>query len=199
MSDKSLQSMVQACFSALVRPKETFDRMATTPAKWTGLVAVTTMGVMYTVLMWVLATSKSMPSYTRGLITEPAVYYKTAALYIFPLLVFLWFLFTATAHGVAKSLGGKASFETSMGALGVAYSVPILLFFVIPDLLLMAVGGHELLTASVRYTASLTGLSLFLLSVFAVRGIHKVSMGKSIIAVVVALVVHAPLAGWLIR
>ena len=86
-----------------------------------------------------------------------------------------------------------------MGALGISYSLPILFFFVIPDLVLMAVGGHGLLTASVRYTSALTGLGLLVLSVHAIRGVHRVGWGAAIASVLVGLVVHAPLAGWLIR
>ena len=199
MKDDGLKEMLKVWLYSFVRPRATFSAMVDTPRKYTGLVALSTLAVMYTILFWVLASSKSVPSHTAGLITEPEMYYKTAANYIFPLIGILWVLFTSVSHGVAKLFGGTGEFDSVVGALGISYSLPILVFLVIPDMVFMAVGGHELLTASIRYTAALTALSLLILSTHAIRGVHRIGWGGAITSVVVGVVIHAPLAGWLIR
>jgi hypothetical protein len=63
------------------------------------------------------------------------MFYLWEAVYLTPLMMMLWILFSAVAHLVSGHQGGRGCFETTLAVLGFAEAVPFTILFPVPDIL----------------------------------------------------------------
>jgi hypothetical protein len=145
----------------------------------------------YVALSLALAWQGAVP---RRLLLPVPHYYLFQAVILFPLFVGLVTLFV----GITRRLSGveAASPEAWVDALAPAYAWPLLLAFVLPDLGVTLLLGHEQLAAAMRFYAPLAPLLVLAASIRAVRRLGA-SWPRAVVAPLVGLVAQA-LAGSLV-
>ena len=100
------------------------------------------LGLTYSVFFTLLAIGGHQPSNTTGLPFDAETYYHTAAWYMPVLFPALVFLIAGICHGWSRMNGQNRAFSLSVHLFGFAYSAPLLLFYVLPDLMVYLVMGH---------------------------------------------------------
>ena len=180
----------------LSAPRRTFAELKARSTLAPAASAVAVLGLLYAALYGALAANGHVPSAARGLPVGVDRYYATAALYIAPLCFLLWAIFGAIAHGLVPR---AAPYRATMSALGLAWAVPITVFFVVPDFVIFAAAGHPALSLALRITAPFTAVAIVALSTVALEVVHGCGRGRAIAAAVAALIVHSLPAALLIR
>lgn len=202
MSEPSLSpapSSPALAAAVLFRPSRAFARLAAAPAPRFGLGCGLLLGASWAALAAGLAAGGHQPSMTRGLPVAADDYYAIAALYLTPLWVGLTALTAAVAHALARGLGGRGSMAASLGAIGAAYALPLWLAFVVPDLVVFALAGHDALGVAMRFTGPLALAWVTLRTVQAIGAVHGIGRGRACVAALVAAVVQAVPAALLVR
>lgn len=168
-------------------PRRAHARLAAAPnALGWGVVVLT--GLAYAALFAALAAGGHAPSMTRGLPVAAADYYRVAALYVAPLLVVGAWIFGA----VATRLAGVRP----TAGLRVAYAAPILVLFVVPDAIALALAGHEALGQIVPVTGGLTVLAIWGHGALALKAAGG---RRAVLAAAVGLFVQALVVAPLLR
>ncbi len=148
------------------------------------------LGVLWAMLLALLATGGHAPSFTRFLPVPADQYYGVAALYVLPLVCALGWLFAMVARGVA-GVGARDE-------LVAAWARPTAALFVVPDLVVYAAVGFEGIGAVVRVTAPLTAIGVVWLTRRSLV-IAGASGGRALGAAVLALFAQAIPAAFLLR
>lgn len=185
--------------AVLFRPARAFARLAAMPAPRFGLGCGLLLGASWAALAACLAAGGHQPSMTRGLPVAADDYYAIAALYLAPLWVGLTALTAGVAHALARGLGGRGPMAASLGAVGAAYALPLWCAFVVPDLVVFALAGHDALGAAMRFTGPLALGWVALRTVQAIGAVHGLGRGRAWVAAMVAAVVQAIPAALLVR
>ncbi len=190
--------LTAALVGAIVRPMPTLAGVAV--AEWwlPSAIAVLAAGLSWAAFCFVLFSAGHAPSFT-GVPLDPARYYQAQALFITPLLLVGWLLLAAGAHGVARAGGGSGTFRGTAAALGLGYGLPILLVFVLPDILVYAAGGFAELGYVVRMSAPLCALWVTVMTAAGVRAAHELSWSRATAAALAGVVLQGLLVGALAR
>jgi hypothetical protein len=190
--------LTAALVGAVVRPMPTLAGVAI--AEWwlPSLVAVLAAGGSWAAFCVALHGDGHAPSFT-GVPIPAAQYYLAQALFIAPLLLVGWVLLAAGGHGAARTLGGQGTFRGTLAALGLGYGLPILLVFVLPDILVYAAGGFAELGFVVRLSAPLCALWVTVMSAAGIRAAHELSWGRASAAALAGVVLQGLLVGTLAR
>lgn len=186
--------LAAALVGALVRPMPTLAGVAV--AEWwvPSAVAVVAAGLSWAAFCFALASAGHTPSFT-GVPIDPASYYQAQALFITPLLVVGWLMMSAGAHGCARVLRGSGTWRGTAAALGLGYGLPILLVFVLPDILMYAAGGFAELGYLVRLSTPLCALWVTVMTAAGVRAAHELSWGRATAAALVGVALQGLLVG----
>lgn len=168
------------------------------PKLWVAAASVAVAGGCWAVLCLLLARAGHAPSAT--LLPLPATsYYRWQAAFVVPLLLAQWLATAAIAHRLARALGGASRFAAIASALGPALAAPLLVVFVIPDLVVFATAGFAALAILVRATGPLLLLTTVALVTIALRAATSLSRGRAAFAAVIAVLLPAAVAALLLR
>lgn len=190
---------MRLAWDVLRRPTKAFTALKAHPQPIFGLTCAAALGLTWSVFAAALAIGGHHPTMTRGLPVEADVYYATAALYLTPLWIALASITARVAFVVGRRLGGTAEWLTAFGAFGPAYTLPLLVLFVVPDIIAYAAIGHGALG---RVTPIFGSIALILVTarmIHAIRLVHGLSWGRATTAALAAAVVQAPIVAWLVR
>jgi hypothetical protein len=146
----------------------------------------------YVALSLVLAWQGAEP---RRLLLPVPRYYVFQAGILFPLFVGLVALFVAITRRLS-GVSAAHSPEPWVDVLAPAYAWPLLVAFVLPDLAVTLLFGHDQLAAAMRLYAPIAPLLVLAASVRAVRALGA-SWPRAVVAPLVGLVAQA-LAGSLV-
>jgi hypothetical protein len=91
-------------------------------------------GLLYSVLALILYLHGGQPS-ALWLAIPSEMFYLWEPVYLTPLMMVLWILFSAVAHLVSGHQGGRGCFETTLAVLGFAETVAFTILFLVPDIL----------------------------------------------------------------
>lgn len=151
-------------------------------------------GAIWAGLCLRLAADGHAPSVTLVAIPR-GHYYLAQALFVVPVLLAQWL---ATA-GIAQ-LVTKARFVALAAALGPALAAPLVVVFLVPDLVAYALVGFGALGKLVRITAPLVVLTTIGLSALAIRAVTEgASRWRAIGTAALAVTIPAVLASTLLR
>lgn len=181
----------------LIRPLDTLMDVGDDDTVHGG-VAVGLAGVLWTLLSSWLALDGQKPSGPTLLVGAEHHYLVQAAL-LLPLLLVAWKLFGFFTAQLARRLGGEGDGRALEAALGLTLGVPLLVLFVIPDLVMYAVGGFLELGFLLPLTGPVTALWIALLSVSAVRAIAALSWSRAFAASALGFLPAALLLGLFVR
>ncbi len=193
------QEGLRTTLGVLLWPTKTFERIARDPRPGAALGTGLLLGAIWAGFMSWLAAEGHRPSMTRGLPMPADQYYAVAAVYLTPLMVALTALTAGIAHGLARALGGQGSWPSTLSTVGLAYAVPLLTLYLIPDVVVYAVAGHGALALVVRFGLPLAVAVVTLRVVQALRVAHGLGRGRALAAALVAGVVQAVPFALLVR
>lgn len=128
-----------------------------------------------------------------------ADYYLYQACFVVPLLLAQWRLASAVAQRVARALGGHGAASLLSDRLAPALALPLILLFLVPDLLAYAWLGFGALAKLVRITAPLSFAGSVWLGSRAVRRVHALGGGRAFAAALLGVLAQALLGGVLLR
>jgi hypothetical protein len=163
-------------------------RVATRPS-------VLALSAAYVALSLALAWQGAEP---RRLLLPVPHYYLFQAVILFPLFVGLVALFVGVTRGLSGEPSRAAAPEAWVDALAPAYAWPLLVAFVLPDLAVTLLLGHEHLAAAMRYYAPVAPLLVLAASVRAVRRLGAPWL-RAILAPLVGLVAQALAGSFILR
>lgn len=160
--------------------------------------AVLAAGALWSVFSLVLASQGHAPSRVLVPIAREH-YYAAQALFVLPLLALQWAVCSLVSFRSARALGGAGSFDETLRLLGFALGLPLLLLFLLPDVVCYALSGFASLGKLVRVTAPLT----FVVSTWAaargLRRVHGLSRLRALAAASVGVLAQAALGAPLLR
>lgn len=179
-------------------PSELFRRMGKQPRPGVGLEATVLASGLLAAFSFLLYANDYMPSFTGNGLNRRE-YYLYQAGFVVPLMVGCWLLYVAISHFVARLFGGKGSARALMGALGLSWSVPVLLAYVVPELVVYFSRGFDHLSTGLKYYGPLCVLWGLILGVLAVKEVERIGTAGAVIAAVLGFGVQGALAAWWIR
>jgi len=157
------------------------------------------LGVVWAGFAAWLAADGHQPTMARGLPVPADRYYATAAMYLAPLWLALTLLTAAVAHGAARMLGGSGRWRSTLSAVGPAYTLPLLVVYLIPDIVVYATVGHGGLAVVLRFGLPLAVAGVTVRTTQAVSAAHGLGIRRALVAALVAGLVQAAPFGLLIR
>ncbi|MCA9541313.1 MAG: YIP1 family protein [Myxococcales bacterium] len=194
-----MSTLAGDALAVLFRPGEAFARLSATPRPRLALATGLILGALLALFAALLAQAGQAPTMTRGLPVPAERYYATATWYLTPLGVALTALTAATAHAMARLLGGKGTWPATFTTVGLGYAVPLIACFVLPDIVVWLAAGHAFLGRAMRVYAPVAVALVIVRCVRALRVTHGLGRPKAIAAALVAGLVQAVPAAWLIR
>ncbi len=165
---------------------------------WGGAGAMLSAGSCWAVLCALLARDGHMPSRTLVPIARET-YYAAQASFVIPLLILLWLLCSLLTTAAARALGGRGRFVATANGLGFALGLPLLVLFLLPDLVVYATHGFAALRFLLRVTAPLSFLTTLWLATVAVRASQQLGRGRAFLAAAAGVLAQAALGGILLR
>jgi hypothetical protein len=191
-------SLLRDLIGTLLHPERTFTQLAAIGSVRHALAALLLCGGTWALLTALLFSGGHAPSVTLVPIPR-SDYYFWQTLFVVPLLLGLWLVLTAVSHGVSQLAGGRGAFTTSLSVLAFAYSVPLLVLFVVPDLVVYSLFGFASLARAMRIYAPLAPLATLALTALALRVVYGLGLLRALAAALVGLTVQALLGGLLLR
>ena len=173
-------------------------RLAQHERAWPGALSIWLTGTCWAVLCVMLASGGHMPSRTLVPIVREH-YYAAQAFFVTPLLAFLWLLCATVTAVTARALGGRGNWTTTANCVGVALAVPLLLLFLLPDLIAYQLLGFPALRLLVLVTAPLSFLGSLALSTFMLRISHGLPSGRAGIAATAGVLAQSLVGAVLLR
>lgn len=174
-------------------------RMSEAPGRESnGALAVVTAGLVWAALCAVLAADGRAP--TVALLPIPHDrYYAAQALFVVPVLLGQWWLASQVSWRIARRLGGTGSWAGTLGPMGWALALPLLVFFLLPDLVVYLAAGFEGLGRIVRFTAPTSLFGAVVLATRVMRRVHGLGWGRAWAAGFAGVLAQAVLGGVFLR
>ncbi len=185
-------------FFTIVRPLDVFDDVVERDEPLAGVWPVLFAGVVWATFCVWLALDGREPSFV-GNPLPPAQYYWWQAGFVTPLLLVSVALFAGLCHTGASWFGGDGTFTKTLGGVGYAYAVPLVVVFLIPDVVMYRLGGFAELPHLLRVSGPVTALWVVFLSSAAVARAQRISFWGAAAVVAPAFVVQGLLAGLFVR
>ena len=110
------------------------------------------------------------------------VYFAAQAAFVVPLLALQWKLCSWVVERTSRALGGRAEGTELADDLAQALAWPLLVCFLLPDVIAYELRGFAALGMLVRFTAPLTLLATLAAATHAVRRQHALSLPRAFLA-----------------
>lgn len=88
-----------------------------------------------------------------GSVLPVASHYLWQAALLPVVLLGAWLIYAAVAHPIARAFGGQGRFADTLIGLGCTYGPPLLVAYVVPDLILYMSGGLAALSSGAKWLA----------------------------------------------
>jgi Yip1 domain len=126
-------------------------------------------------------------------------HYLWQAIFVVPLYVALFWIGGLVAHGVARLFSGAGSRDASLAVFGVAYAVPMIVLFLVPDIVVFLAFGFAAIAKAMRWYAPVAGISCVWLGVVGLSRAHKLSVGRASLAAIAGFLAQAIVGGPFLR
>lgn len=182
----------------LRNPRVAFGNIITRGQSRDGLVAMLMLGVLHAGFSLALHLAGHSPK--MGI---PALgrenHYLFQSIFIIPLYLVLFWIGGRVAHAISRRLSGTGSREVSLAIFGIAYAVPMLCLFIIPDILVFLIWGFAAIGKAMRWYAPLAAITCVWLGTVGFSRAHKLGPGRAALAVFVGFVCQAVVGGVFLR
>lgn len=179
-------ALISFLFATVFSPADQFRRMRQQPHPGAGFEAVLLMGVALGLFDLYLWREGHFPSVKGGPVPD-GDFYLHQAMYVVPVVLVSWALYVMVARMLAGLLGGKGSSRAMMGALGLAFAVPVLVAFILPDIVVYARKGHGAMGGMMKYYAPVCLLWLIALGTVAVKEVEGIGGERAFVVAALAL------------
>lgn len=182
----------------ILRPSATFEDLSERGRVGPAAAAMLASGLVYSVFSSWLYLAGHQPSFTGNPIPQEH-YYRWQAAFLPPWLLLAWLASSTAAHGLSRLLGDASRWAAMASPLGLALSVPLTLSYVIPEMIVFGLAGHDALITAMRITGPLTLLWWSVLTWKAIRAATDHSAVKCAVITFVALVIFGVVVALLVR
>ncbi|MGE0789059.1 MAG: YIP1 family protein [Sandaracinaceae bacterium] len=197
MNEASEPELVGAWLGALVRPRATFQELASAPSGRAGLGAVTLTGMSWGAFTLILWAAGREARFTL-LPIDGHDYYLLQGVLMLPLLSGLYWVFATVAHRLALRWGGHGSEAGTRAALGFAYGVPLALH-VAAELFAYLFVGPDAMSWVARVSMPLASIYALALSTLALIVVHGLPRGRAAAAALLGLLAQLALGALVLR
>lgn len=191
-----MNAFLKYCIGTALRPTEAFESLARGGRVGPAVCVVVAAGLVYGMFVLWMYLAGHQPSFTGNPIPAEQ-YYLWQAAFLAPWLLVVWVAFASTAHGLARALGSTAGWRATAAPLGFVLAVPLVLGYLLPEMVAFGLFGHDALVAAMRITGPVTLLWWGALGSLALRSVHErswvASIGVALASLVVMIVVTAVL------
>lgn len=186
----------------ITRPLDTLQGLADGAEVGRAALVVVLVGLAWAGFSAALDAAGHEPSFTGNPLPARG-YYGVQAWFVLPVLVVAWLVLGGVAHLLSRLLADEGTppgdLPSLLAPLGFAWAVPILVLFLVPDILVYALGGFVELGFLVRLTAPLTALWVVVLAAAAVRAARGLSFGRAAAVIAPALLAAGVVVGAVVR
>ncbi len=184
----------------LVRPRALCGRSLTRPQPVHGVSAALLLGLAYATLYGWLAADGHQPSMTRGLPMAAESYYRAAALFALPLVLALTALVVLTVHILGnRSAKTIAPTRVAVHVFGLTYAAPLLVAYLIPDLVAYGIFGFDALGTLIRYSGMVAVIWVAVLTFGNIRAVYGVRPVRAALTTLAAALLQGIPAALLLR
>jgi hypothetical protein len=188
------------CWGTIVKPASTLKQLEKEASLSYAFAAYFLFGLLYGLFSLVVYFSGHLP---RGVLVNfiPArTYYLWEGIFMIPVTMQIYILFAALSHLLSKLLNGQGSFEGTLSVLGFTYSIPLIVLFWVPDVVLFFLFGSQVQLNFVPFYGTAAGLWTIILSLMGIRITQHISFPRALFVTIVAMgFSFAFLGGLLIR
>lgn len=126
-------------------------------------------------------------------------HYQYQAIFLIPLYLMLFWIGGLVAHGMARRFSGSGSRDASLAVFGLAYAMPMLALFILPDIVVFLAFGFAAIGKAMRWYAPLAALACVWLGALGLSRAHSIGVGKAGIAALLGFVAQAVVGGVFLR
>jgi len=126
-------------------------------------------------------------------------HYLWQAIFVIPLYVALFWIGGLVAHGAARRLSGSASRDASLAVFGVAYAIPMITLFLIPDIVVFLAIGFAAIGKAMRWYAPIAAITCIWLGAAGLSRAHNIGTGRAAFAAFAGFVAQAIVGGLFLR
>jgi hypothetical protein len=170
-----MASFLDNYLGTLRRPGRTFAALAEDDVVWPGAAAVASAALVYSVFVLWMYLAGHEPSFTGNPIPAET-YYLWQAILLPPWLLLSWAVAATVAYGLSRMFGSESTWTQNASPLGFAFAIPLTWAYLVPEMVVFGLYGHDALTTAMVYTGPIAVLWwLFLYwKVFRTVGQHLV-------------------------
>jgi hypothetical protein len=126
-------------------------------------------------------------------------HYLLQAAFALPLYGFLFWLGGSVAHGLARRAGGQGSRGATLSVFGVAYAVPMIGLFIVPDVVVYLAFGFGAIGKAMRFYAPAAAIGCLVLGAWGLAEAHRIGRWRAAGVALGAFVVQAAVGGVVLR
>lgn len=192
----SLRKLWLYSWGTIVRPTKTLEEIARDASLVYSAASMVAFGVLYSALSLVIYLQGHRPSLPILLAVPPDRFYLVEALYLTPLTLQLWILFSALCHLMAGR--NRGSFDAALSVLGFANSMPSIVAFWLPDFV-SSVAFGRILTVPMAIYGTIWFVWFIWLSGIGLKVTHRLPLWKGVLVALAAFFVHFSIGVFFIR
>jgi hypothetical protein len=169
-----MTSFLRQFFGAIWRPEPRFASLADEGEVGAGAAAMLTCAVVYSSFVLWMYLAGHQPSFTGNPIPA-ADYYLWQAGFLPVWLPLAWVVSASAVFGLARLGASGGSWRATAAPLGFALGVPLVFAYLLPEMLVFGIFGHDALVAAMRVTGPVALAWMGFLAWKAARAAHDYS------------------------
>lgn len=126
-------------------------------------------------------------------------HYLYQAIFIIPLYCVLFWIGGLVAHSTARRLSGAGSRPASLAVFGVAYAIPMIVLFLLPDIAVFLALGFGAIGKAMRWYAPVAAIACMWLGAVGLSRVHGIKTRYATVAVFTGFVAQALVGGFFLR
>jgi len=126
-------------------------------------------------------------------------YYLWESIFLPPLNLLLWVLFSALIYLFSYRKNAKGTFEQTFSLIGFAWSIPAFFMFLLPDFIIMTFFNKHIFNLLIPLYGSLYFVWMIFLCALGLKSVREISLFKSLLICLIAFIIHFPIGFTFIR
>jgi hypothetical protein len=192
----SLRKLWAYSWGTIVHPARTFEEIAADGSLAYSAVLMVVFGLLYSAIALIAYLQGHQPSLPILISVPPEKFYLVEAVYLTPLTLQLWLLFSALCHLFVGHRRG--SFDAALAVLGFSNAIPNIVAFWLPDFVSSIVFG-KILAIPMAIYGTAWFVWLIWLSGVGLTVTHRIPMWKGVLIAVAAFFAHFSIGFFFIR
>lgn len=189
---------VPSLSALLLAPRSAMAAVAARADTREGLRPMLLLGVLHAAFSLLLFLAGHAPKMgIPGLPRE--THYLIQAVFLVPLYLVLWQIGARVAHALARLSNTPERRPAALAVFGVAYAAPMILLFLVPDILVFALLGFDRIGKLMRYYAPLAAASSVTLGALGLRSAFSIGNGRAFFASLAGFLAQAVVGGVFLR